>query len=132
MFPSFGGLLHIRESSLGQKYRHTFTKIHIVRPHKQLQQRIRTSRKRVIGYYMPENMPDSWGCQLPILCVHVIMCPVLTVRVSFSLLPTLPALAESGLPPRCPAAGRVNHNEKPAHFSTICVKRIRNAMPATV
>ena len=48
---------------------------------------IRTSRKRkvrVIRYYMPENMPDSWGCQLPILCVHVIMCPVLTVRVSFS------------------------------------------------
>ena len=61
------------------RVRHPFTKrkkIHIVRPHKQLQQRtyIHTSRKRkvrVIRYYMPENMPDSCGYYSVCACDHV-------------------------------------------------------------
>ena len=120
-----GGLLYIRESS---PYRHPFTKrkkIHIVGPHKQLQQRtyIHTSRKRkvrVIRYYMPENMPDSWGCQLPILCVHVIMCPVLTVRFPSPPLPlslSLPLLSE-GFPLALPLRVWLITMKKPAHFST--------------
>ena len=80
---------------------------------------IRTSRKRkvrVIRYYMPENMPDSWGCQLPILCVHVIMCPVLTVRV-LPLSLSLPLLSE-GFPLAVPLRVWSITMKKPAHFST--------------